>query len=67
MDAAALADDLKAKGHDVDVEALEMAQEMATVLALNPAVGAAEQRAFLRRFLKNSARAEPEARSVLEM
>ena len=59
--------DLKGKGHALDDEACGLAHEVAAVLALNPNMDAREKRAMVRRFLKNCARPEDEARRVLEM
>ena len=44
-----------------------LAQEVAAILALNPTVSPTQKRAFVRRFIKNSARADEEFKQVLEM
>jgi hypothetical protein len=40
---------------------------MAEILSLNPNMSLAQKRSFIRRFIKNSARPEPEYLKVLEM
>lgn len=67
VDVGAEVQDLKAKGHSVDEDADALAQEVASILALNPTVSPSKKRAFVRRFIKNSARAEEEFKQVLEM
>ena len=41
-------------------------EQVASILALNPSMGQAEKRAFVRRFLKNAARPEEESRKLLD-
>jgi hypothetical protein len=40
--------------------------QVASILALNPSMGPAEKRSFVRRFLKNAARPEEESRKLLD-
>ncbi len=40
--------------------------QVASILALNPLMEAADKRAFVRRFLKNAARPEEESRRLLD-
>eukprot|EP00802_Teleaulax_amphioxeia_P006910 Tamp_06916.p1 GENE.Tamp_06916~~Tamp_06916.p1 ORF type:complete len:443 (+),score=136.26 Tamp_06916:129-1331(+) len=66
VDVAAEAEELMGKGHAVDNQATALAQEVASILALNPLMEAADKRAFVRRFLKNAARPEEESRRLLD-
>jgi len=43
-----------------------MRAQVASILALNPLMEAADKRAFVRRFLKNAARPEEESRRLLD-
>jgi len=67
VDAAAEVEDLKSKGHAVDDDASNLAHEIAAILALNPTMNVSDKRAFVRRFIKSSARPDEEYMSVLEM
>ncbi len=46
---------------------LPLLLQMAEILSLNPNMSLAQKRSFIRRFIKNSARPEPEYLKVLEM
>jgi len=66
VDVAVEAQDLQGKGHAIDDELTALAREVASILALNPSMGPAEKRSFVRRFLKNAARPEEESRKLLD-